>query len=177
MTGRPRGHGGLSSRGRLARIRRPSESYFQRYFSDTSLNEDWATASLDAFNALESQALTLPYLTPALDSLSWIQRNRRIFYLGSWIGAFVDGQTSDSALTIVRDFLRDRSDLPLDLRRKVLQATDELERTVRIRRAYEVATPTSTDFAERPDSAALARRGDATIGGARGRSGTLRRPK
>ncbi len=120
-------------------------SYFERYFADETLNEDWATASLDGFNALESQALTLPYLTPALDSLPWIQRNRRIFFLGSWIGSFIDGQTSERALALVRAFLEKRSDLPMDLRRKVLQATDELERTVRIRRAFEVATPTSSD--------------------------------
>jgi len=139
------------------------QQYFQRYFADSTLNEDWATASLDAFNTLESQSLTLPYLTPALDSLPWIQRNRRIFFLGSWIGAFVDGQTSDSALTVVRDFLSGRSDLPIDLRRKVLQATDELERTVRIRRTFEVATPTSTDMTVRRNSAAPPRRSGATV--------------
>ena len=102
-----------------------------------------ATASLDGFNSLESQALTLPYLVPALDSLPWIQRNRRIFYVGAWIGSFLDGQTSDSAQVAVRAFLEQRDDLPLDLRRKVLQAADELERTVRIRRAFSVAAPTS----------------------------------
>ena len=138
-------------------------AYFQRYFADTSLNEDWATASLDAFNTLESQAVTLPYLTPALDSLSWIQRNRRIFYLGSWIGAFIDGQTSERALTIVREFLANRTDLPIDLRRKVLQATDELERTVRIRRAFEVVQPTSSAGSAPETAAAAAQRSGATV--------------
>ena len=131
----------------VARAARPDaetkRTYFTRYFADTSLNEDWATASLDGFNSLESQALTLPYLVPALDSLPWIQRNRRIFYVGAWIGSFLDGQTSDSAQVAVRAFLEQRDDLPLDLRRKVLQAADELERTVRIRRAFSVAAPTS----------------------------------
>lgn len=115
--------------------------YFRRYFADTALNEDWATASLDAFNALEAQELTLPYLTPALDSLPWIQRNRRIFYVGSWIGGFIDGQTSARALDTVRDFLARRTDLPSDLRLKVLQSVDELERTVRIRRTFGVDGP------------------------------------
>ena len=97
-------------------------AYFARYFADSTLNEDWATASLEGFNTLESQALSLPYLTPALDSLPWIQRNRRIFYLGAWIGSFLEGQTSDAALSTVREFLDTRRQLPTDLRLKVLQS-------------------------------------------------------
>jgi aminopeptidase N len=110
--------------------------YFSRYFSDLTLNEDWATASLDAFNAPESRHLTLAYLRPALDSLPWIQQHRRIFYLGAWVSAFIDGQVSPEALRIVRQFLDERPDLAPDLRAKVLQATDELERTVRIRARF-----------------------------------------
>lgn len=129
----------------VARVARPDQAtkreYFERYFADPSLNEDWATASLDAFNGLEAQAMTLPFLAPALDSLPWIQRNRRIFYVGAWIGGFLDGQTSDAALTTVRDFLARRTDLPQDLRLKVLQGVDELDRTVRIRRTFSISAP------------------------------------
>ncbi|MEO6445516.1 MAG: M1 family aminopeptidase [Gemmatimonadaceae bacterium] len=124
----------------VAQAARPDSAtrseYFTRYFNDDTLNEEWATASLGAFNALEVQELTLPFLTAALDSVPWIQKNRRIFYLGSWINAFIDGHTSEAALAIVRDFLASRPDLPTDLRAKVLQAADDLERTVRIRRAF-----------------------------------------
>jgi aminopeptidase N len=108
-------------------------AYFTRYFADRALNEDWASGSLGAFNALEHQALTLPYLRAALDSLGWIQANRRIFFLGGWLGAFLGGQTSPEALDVVRRFLDARQDLPADLRRKVLENVDELERTVAIR--------------------------------------------
>lgn len=110
--------------------------YFTRYFADASLNEDWATASLDAFNASESRALVLPYLRPALDSLTWIQQNRRIFYLGSWIGTFLEGQVSPEALAMVDRYLGSHPDLPTDLRLKVLQAADDLRRTVAIRRRF-----------------------------------------
>ena len=110
--------------------------YFTRYFADSTLNEDWASGSLDAFNALEHQALTEPYLRPALDSLRFIQANRRIFFLGGWIASFLSGQTSDAALDIVRQYLADHPDLPRDLRQKVLQNADELERTVMIRRQW-----------------------------------------
>jgi len=108
-------------------------AYFTRYFADSSLNEDWVTASLEAFNSVEQSRLTRPYLIPALDSLRWIQANRRIFFLGSWISAFVEGQTSAEALLAVDRFVSEHPDLPRDLREKILQAEDELTRTVRVR--------------------------------------------
>lgn len=107
--------------------------YFRRYFADRTLNEDWASGSLGAFNAIEHERLTLPFLRPSLDSLPYIQANRRIFFLGAWLGTFLSGQTSPEALRVVREFLRDHPQLPADLRQKVLQNADELERTVRIR--------------------------------------------
>lgn len=115
---------------------RVKADYFARYFADSSLNEDWASGSLGAFNAIEHQALTRPYLRPALDSLPFIQANRRIFFLGSWLGAFLNGQTDAEALDIVQRFLREHPALPLDLRQKVLQSADELARTVRIRAEF-----------------------------------------
>lgn len=107
--------------------------YFRRWFADRSLNEDWASGSLGAFNALEHQQLTLRYLRPALDSLPYIQAHRRIFFLGAWLGSFLGGQTSPAALEVVRRFLAEHPRLPADLRQKVLQNADELQRTVRIR--------------------------------------------
>jgi aminopeptidase N len=111
-------------------------AYFDRYFRDSTLNEDWVTTSLRAFNVPDQSSLTLPYLEPALDSLPWIQRNRRIFFLGSWLGGFIGGQRSPEALTAIDAFLARRPTLPLDLRQKVLQTRDDLERTVRIRARY-----------------------------------------
>lgn len=111
-------------------------AYFDRYFADSTLNEEWVTASLGAFNAADQDALTLPFLRPALDTLPWIQKNRRIFFLGSWLNAFIGGQRTPQALAIVDKYLADHPDLPRDLRQKVLQARDDLERTVRIRARF-----------------------------------------
>jgi aminopeptidase N len=119
-------------------------TYFTRYFADSTLNEDWATASLRSFNAADHGAMTLPYLTPALDSLPWIQKNRRIFFLGSWLGAFIGGQRSPQALDAIDAFLKKRPDLPLDLRQKILQSRDDLERTVRIRAKFASGTRTTS---------------------------------
>jgi aminopeptidase N len=110
-------------------------AYFERYFGDRTLNEEWVTASLRAFNDPDQSALTRPYLESALDSLQWIQQNRRIFFLGSWLGAFIGGQRDEAALRTIDEYLA-KHRLPLDLRQKILQSRDELERTVRIRRAY-----------------------------------------
>lgn len=123
-----------------SRAARPSaetkREYFTRYLADSTLNEDWATGSLGAFNAVEHRDITLPFLRPALDSLPFVQANRRIFFLGSWLGAFLGGQTSEAALEVVRRYLGDHPDLARDLRQKVLQNADELERTVNIRRRW-----------------------------------------
>jgi aminopeptidase N len=124
----------------VAAAGRPAASakkeYFERYFRDSTLNEDWVTASMRTFNVADQSALTLPYLEPALDSLPWIQHNRRIFFLGSWLGGFIGGQRSRDALEEIDAFLARRPTLPLDLRQKILQARDDLERTVRIRAKY-----------------------------------------
>ncbi|MDQ6612814.1 MAG: ERAP1-like C-terminal domain-containing protein [Gemmatimonadota bacterium] len=112
------------------------KAYFTQYFADKSLNEEWASGSLGAFNAAEQSELTLPYLRPALDSLRYIQANRRIFFLGGWLGAFIGGQRSAPALAVVKKYLADNPSLPLDLKQKVLQTADELERTVRIRQRW-----------------------------------------
>jgi len=110
--------------------------YFRRYFADRALNEEWATASLPAFSASGQELLTLPYVRPALDSLPWVQQNRRIFFLGNWLDALVGAQGSAAAVEAVDVFLRDNPRLPEDLRRKVLQSADELRRTARIRGAF-----------------------------------------
>ncbi|GJG89021.1 aminopeptidase [Gemmatimonadetes bacterium T265] len=110
--------------------------YFRRYFADRALNEEWVTASLPAFAAPGQEALALPYVAPALDSLPWVQKNRRIFFLGSWLDALVGAQTRPEALAAVDAFLAAHPALPADLRRKVLQSADELRRTVAVRARF-----------------------------------------
>ena len=114
---------------------------FTRWFADSTLNEEWVTGSLRAFHDPEVAELTRPLLLPALDTLPWIQRNRRIFFLGSWLSATLGGQRDADALTAVDAWLNRRPDLATDLRLKVLQARDELERTVRIRQRFAPPTP------------------------------------
>ncbi len=116
---------------------------FTQWFADATLNEEWVTSSLRAFHEPSQQAMTRPYLIAALDSLPWIQQNRRIFFLGSWLGATLGGQTEPDALTLVDGWLAAHPALPADLRQKVLQSRDDLERTVWIVQSFSaVRTPT-----------------------------------
>jgi aminopeptidase N len=118
---------------------------FTRWFADRGLNEEWVTSSLRAFHDAEQGALTAPLLGAALDSLPWIQRNRRIFFVGSWLGATLGGQVDAGALATVDRWLAAHPALAPDLRQKVLQARDELERTVRIRGAWGSGVPAGPD--------------------------------
>ncbi len=100
-----------------------------------NLNEEWVSASLSAFNDPRQTALSKPYLGPALAQLEWIRAHRRIFFLPGWVNAFIGGQQDTEALAEVDRFLASQSSLPIDIRRKVLEARDALERTVAVRRA------------------------------------------
>ena len=112
------------------------QAYFSRWFADRELNEEWVTSSLRAFHDPERDDLTKPFLTAALDTLPWIQSHRRIFFLGSWLGATIGGQTSAASLSEIDRWLSAHPTLPADLRQKVLQSRDELERTVAIRKSF-----------------------------------------
>jgi aminopeptidase N len=109
--------------------------YFYDYLNSKSVPEDWVTASLADFNAWNQSALTLPYLKPALEALPQMKRERKIFFVNGWLNSFVGSQKSAAALSVVSGFLNDPA-LDADLRLKVLEVKDELERTVRIRAKF-----------------------------------------
>ena len=106
--------------------------YFEDYLKDGAEPEDYVTASLANFNAWNQSNLTMMYLKPALDALPAIKTQRKIFFVNGWLNSFVATQTSGEAQAIVERFLA-RGDLDPDLRLKVLEVKDDLDRTVRIR--------------------------------------------
>ncbi len=114
------------------------KKYFDAYLNDTQLAESWIEGSVNPFNSIHQSALTLSYLDPALRELPKLKRTRKIFFVNGWLAAFIGGQCDERALTIVRDFLkREDKTLDRDLRLKVLEATDGLERCVRIRKKFQ----------------------------------------
>jgi aminopeptidase N len=109
--------------------------YFAAFLDDPALAESWAEAALGPFNALEQAALTAPYLDRALAALPRLKRERKIFFVNHWLAAFLGGQTAPESAASVARFLA-RAKLDRDLRLKVLEAADDLDRTVRIRRRF-----------------------------------------
>ena len=110
--------------------------YFAEYLHDSSRPEDWVEQSLGAFNYWNQSELTLPFLRPALNALPQVKHDRKIFFLLGWLNAFIDGQQTAAAQTQVQDFLRSAT-LDKDLRLKILEVSDELDRTVKIREKYQ----------------------------------------
>jgi aminopeptidase N len=132
----------------VAQTARPDAATKQRYFADYTrdpaapessqtpkISEDWIQSSLGAFNFWNQSQLTAQYLDPALEVLPQVKRERKIFFLVAWLDAFIDGQQSPASLETVNHYLAAANPDP-DLRLKILEATDELNRTVRIRAKF-----------------------------------------
>ena len=111
------------------------KQYFDEYLHNSARPEDWIELSLGSFNWWNQSELTLPYLGPALDALPQVKRERKIFFMLAWLNAFIGGQQSAAAQKQVHDFL-DKAELDRDLRLKILEVVDELDRTVKIRAKY-----------------------------------------
>jgi len=110
--------------------------YFEAYLTDAKLAESWIESSIPAFNTIHQAELTLPFLEPALKELPKLKRTRKIFFVNGWLSAFVGGQCSERSLAVVQGFLERENSLDRDLRLKVLEVLDDLERCVRIRGKY-----------------------------------------
>jgi aminopeptidase N len=108
------------------------KKYFAEYLANTGVKEDWVTASLPLFNYWSQASLTSAWLQLALDALPQLKRERKIFFVNNWLASFVGNQYSPAALKTVDNFLEQTSADP-DLRLKILEVRDELDRTVRIR--------------------------------------------
>ena len=108
------------------------KKYFAEYVAPGGVPEDWVTASLPMFNYWNQTALTIDYVKPALEALPQMKRARKIFLVLNWLDSFVENRDSAAALKTVDDFL-ERNGADPDLRLKILEARDELARTVRIR--------------------------------------------
>jgi aminopeptidase N len=119
--------------GAAAAVRAPArkKEYFERFLKDEALPESWIEEALGPLNEPGHEALTLPLLGTALEALPRLKRERKIFFVNEWLGAFIGGQSSDAALKTVNDYLA-HGTLEPDLRLKVLEAVDPLERIVRI---------------------------------------------
>jgi aminopeptidase N len=112
------------------------EKYWNDFVNNKEISESWIEAAFVPFNSVRHANLTLPYLERALQELPNHKRNRKIFFVNGWLGAFIGGQRSAEALAIVNKFLADNPNLDRDLRLKILENVDVIERAVKIREKY-----------------------------------------
>jgi aminopeptidase N len=109
---------------------------FEDFTGNKEISESWIEAAFGPFNSVRHSDLTLSYLERALAELPNLKRNRKIFFVNGWLGAFIGGQRGEQALAMVNKFLAANPDLDKDLRLKVLENVDGLERAVRIRKKF-----------------------------------------
>jgi aminopeptidase N len=110
--------------------------FFDDFRNNKDVAESWIEAALSPFNSVRHADLTLPYLEKALAELPNLKRNRKIFFVNGWLGAFIGGQRSEQALGVVNKFLADNPNLDRDLKLKILENADGLERAVKIRKKF-----------------------------------------
>jgi len=107
--------------------------YWNDFVNNKDISESWIEAAFVPFNATNHSDLTLPHLEKALAELPNLKRSRKIFFVNGWLGAFIGGQRSEAALAIINKFLADNPNLDKDLRLKILENSDLIERAVKIR--------------------------------------------
>ncbi len=112
------------------------ENYWSDFVNNKDISESWIESAMGPFNSIRHDDLSLPYLERALKELPNLKRSRKIFFVNGWLGAFIGGQRSQAALDIVNKFLADDPQLDSDLRLKILENIDVVERAVRIRARY-----------------------------------------
>nr|MDQ3323213.1 M1 family metallopeptidase [Acidobacteriota bacterium] len=112
------------------------QKFFGDFTNNKEISESYIETAFSPFNSTKHADLTLPFLENALKELPNLKRNRKIFFVNGWLGAFVGGQKSEQALAIVNKFLADNPNLDKDLRLKVLENVDNLERAVKIRKKF-----------------------------------------
>ncbi|MBA3633250.1 MAG: ERAP1-like C-terminal domain-containing protein [Acidobacteria bacterium] len=110
--------------------------FYNDFVSNKEISESWIEAAFVPFNSIRQDDLTLPYLNKALAELPNLKKNRKIFFINGWLSAFIGGQKSEEALAIVNRFLTENPNLDKDLRLKILENADGLERAVKIRAKF-----------------------------------------
>jgi aminopeptidase N len=110
--------------------------FWNDFTGNKEISESWIELAFVSFNSVRHSELTLPYLEKALAELPNLKRSRKIFFVNGWLAAFIGGQRSGEGLQIVNKFLEKNPDLDRDLRLKILENADGLERAVKIRARF-----------------------------------------
>ncbi|PSL27766.1 M1 family metallopeptidase [Dyadobacter jiangsuensis] len=107
--------------------------------------EAWVLDALTYLHHPLRAQSALKYLRPSLDLLQEIQLTGDIFFPTRWLHNTFAGHSSREAAQIAQSFLKEHPDYPYFLKNKILQATDLLDRSVKL----------STTYAQKEHSPAL----------------------
>jgi aminopeptidase N len=110
--------------------------FWNDFVNNKDVSESWIEAAIGPFNSIRHPELSQPYLTRALAELPNLKRTRKIFFVNNWLSAWLGGQRDQAAMDIVNKFLADNPNLDNDLRLKVLENVDVIERAVKIRKKF-----------------------------------------
>jgi aminopeptidase N len=96
--------------------------------------ESWVQAALSNIHHPLRQVNSVKYLKSALDLVEEIQLTGDIFFPKAWLNTSIGKYTSPEALAIMTTFLKDNPKFSPILKRKLLQATDDLSRAQLIKK-------------------------------------------
>ncbi len=107
-----------------------------RTFSDVTVRrrESWVLNAMAAIHHPIRNEESLFLLRDSLNMTEEIQRTGDIFFPLNWLNATVSGYASSEAAGIVEAYLEENPEMPPRLRGKVLQAVDDLNRVVELKR-------------------------------------------
>lgn len=98
--------------------------------------EAWVLDALTYLHHPLRAPSALKYLRPSLNLLQEIQLTGDIFFPTRWLHNTFAGHSSPGAAQIVQTYLKEHPDYPYFLKNKILQATDLLDRSVKLSTAY-----------------------------------------
>lgn len=98
--------------------------------------EAWVLDALTYLHHPLRAQSALKYLRPSLDLLQEIQLTGDIFFPTRWLHHTFAGHSSPEAARIAQMFLKEHPDYPYFLKNKILQATDLLDRSVKLSATY-----------------------------------------
>lgn len=91
--------------------------------------EPWVAEGLRILNHPLRCNFSIRFIEPSLNMLLEIQRTGDIFFPKDWLDATLSGHSSIEAYQIVDEWIKSNPNLPENLRLKVLQSADMLERS------------------------------------------------
>ena len=121
----------------LSTIEAERDAFFETLKKEENREKEaWVLDALTYLHHPLRAQSALKYLRPSLDLLQEIQLTGDIFFPTRWLHNTFAGHSSPEAAEIAQTFLKAHSDYPYFLKNKILQATDLLDRSVKLSANY-----------------------------------------